>query len=329
MASDPTLDETRTRVAAPLLSVRDLTVGFRGQSPAVAGVDLDLLPGQLHALVGETGAGKSLVAMALAGLLPSGSTWDATRFRLGETDLLVVDEAAWSRIRGREMGVVFQDPFTALDPLMRVGEHLAEAIRAHAGTSRSEILQKSSEALAQVGLPDADRVMRALPDELSGGMRQRVQIALALLHDPPILIADEPTASLDAEARDDILDLVVGLCKARGTSALLVSHDLKSIRSRADEVSVMVDGRVVETGPADDIFEHPRHPFTVALLQAGNLKVQQARAGGIRRPHAPRGCRYYGRCPLAEPICAHVEPRLNAMSAGHAAACHVVTGQAS
>ncbi|MFO1148118.1 MAG: ABC transporter ATP-binding protein [Alsobacter sp.] len=328
MASDPTPDDTQHWAPPPLLSVRGLTINFGQRAPIVAGVDLDLSAGRLCALVGETGAGKSLVAMALAGLLPRGSATSTTRFQLRGRDLSVLDEDGWSHVRGRQIGVVFQDPFTALDPLMRIGDHFAEAIHAHVSAGRQEIVRRTVESLVRVGLPGTERIVRALPGELSGGMRQRIQIALALVHDPPVLIADEPTASLDVEARDGIIDLIAGLCRLRRTSALLVSHDLQSVRSRADDVLVMVQGRVVEAGSATDIFERPRHPFTSALLAAENVLGQSSRVAVICRPDAPAGCRYYGRCPAAEAVCAREEPRLQSLSASHAVACHVMLGHA-
>ena len=316
--------EQDDRRSGGLLSIRGLKIGFGKGPPIVADVDLDLRAGRIVALVGETGAGKSLAAMALAGLLPAGSISSASSFRLGTQDLSRLDEDAWCSIRGRQIGVVFQDPFTALDPLMRIGHHLDEAIRAHEGIGRAERQQRATAALLRVGLLDTDRILRAYPEELSGGMRQRVQIALALLLDPAIVIADEPTASLDADASDGILDLIVGLCRERGTAALLVSHDLRSIRSRADDALVMVGGRVVEAGPVEDVFAQPRHPFTQALLAASDLAGPPSSPALVLRPSTGRGCRYGERCPVAVPICHREDPALTFWRPGHSVACHVM-----
>src|SRR3954452_21031696 len=265
-----------------LLSVRDLRVGFAtedGPLQAVDGVSFDLAPGEVLAIVGESGSGKSVTAQTVVGLTRSPGARIEGSARLGETELIGASDSELGRVRGERIGMVFQDPMTSLNPVYRVGAQIVEAIRAHRPRiGKGEAHRQAVELLDSVGIPDPGRRIDAYPHELSGGMRQRAMIAMALALDPEVLIADEPTTALDVTVQAQILALIERLNRARGLATILITHDFGVVAEAADRISVMYAGKVVEEAPVHDVFAHPAHPYTEALLASIprlDLKGQQ------------------------------------------------------
>jgi len=257
-------------VGEPLLRVRDLTVSFEGEDAttrAVDGVSLDLAPGEILALVGESGCGKSVTALSLVGLLaPNASTRGSVRY--AGRELIGAPEDELRRLRGEQLAMIFQDPLSSLNPVLRVGDQIAEQIRAHRAVGRAEARERAVELLRRVELPEPERRVDAYPHELSGGMRQRATIAMALSCEPRILIADEPTTALDVTVQAQILDLIRELRAETGAGVLLITHDFGVVAQLADRVAVMDAGRIVEQGSAEEIFERPREERTRRLLAA-------------------------------------------------------------
>jgi oligopeptide transport system ATP-binding protein len=306
----------------PLLAVRDLTTVFSLPSGRLArpvdGVSLDLFPGETLALVGESGSGKTTLALSLLRLIPEppGRIDPAGRVELDGTDILRLDAADLRRIRGGAIAMVFQEPGSSLNPVMTVGAQIAETVRLHAGLDRRAARRRAQELLADVGLGDADRRVDQNPHELSGGMQQRVMIAMALAGGPKVLIADEPTTALDVTIQLQILDLLADLKRRLGLAVLLITHDLGVAARVADRVAVMYAGRIVESAPSTSLFDHPRHPYTEALLEA----IPRVDRTGDRLPAIPgqpppatdwpTGCRFHPRCPHAWERCRTTEPGL-------------------
>ncbi|TBW41301.1 ABC transporter ATP-binding protein [Siculibacillus lacustris] len=255
----------------PLLSIGDLTVALpRGADRpfALERVALDLVPGEIHCVVGESGSGKSMTAMAVMGLLAEGVEATEGRIDFRGCDLLRLDEAEMRKVRGREIGMIFQEPMTALNPLRTIGDQIGEMFRAHTDLSGPEIAKRVPALLADVHIPDPAAAARAYPHELSGGQRQRAMIAMALALEPAILIADEPTTALDVTTQAQILALIRELQERRGTAVLFITHDFGVVAEIATRVTVMQNGRVVEQGAADDVLDRPQHPYTKALIAA-------------------------------------------------------------
>ncbi|MEO7194958.1 MAG: ABC transporter ATP-binding protein [Pseudonocardiaceae bacterium] len=318
--------------AAPLLSVRNLVVSFpseAGRVAAVRGVDFDLCPGRTLAIVGESGSGKSVTAMAVMGLLPEYASVTGS-IALGGRQLLELDDRQMSTIRGRELGMIFQDPLSSLTPIFSVGRQIVEALEIHQSLDRDVAWKRAVELLDLVGIPNAAQRARSFPHEFSGGMRQRVVIAMAMANDPRIIIADEPTTALDVTVQAQILD-VLRLSQAEtGAALIMITHDLGVVAGIADEVLVMYAGRPVERAPADELFARPRMPYTIGLLGAvPRVDVAQ------RRPlvpiagnppllvDLPPGCPFQPRCPVSAPGCGDREPELAVIPDGdeHSAAC--------
>jgi ABC-type dipeptide/oligopeptide/nickel transport system ATPase component len=253
---------------APLLAIRDLAISFRTREGAwrsvVGGVSLTLQRGAVLGLVGESGCGKSVTALAVLRLLGPAGRVDRGQVLLEGNDLLALEGRRMRAVRGAKVAMIFQEPMTALNPVMSVGQQIAEAVRLHRAVSRRQAQQEAGRCLEEVGLPGAR--IGAYPHELSGGMRQRVMIAMALACGPSLLLADEPTTALDATVQARILDLIVELRRRRGMAVILITHDLWLVATRADSVAVMYAGRIVEYGPVAAIFGAPRHPYTRALL---------------------------------------------------------------
>ncbi len=255
-----------------LLQVEDLRISFageRGRTEAVRGVSFSLRPGERLGLVGESGSGKTLSAKAVMGLI-GGRTGEAVSgsVRWDGAEWLGQSETAWRRLRGKEMAMVFQDPMTSLNPLMRVGDQIAEVPRLHEGLSKKAARIRAVEALAATGIEDAETRAREYPHQFSGGMRQRAVLAMAMICKPRLLIADEPTTALDVTIQARLLARMKDLCVREQTAMLFISHDLHVVRSVCERVAVMRNGEIVETGTTAEIFDHPRHEYTQALLAA-------------------------------------------------------------
>lgn len=294
---------------------------------ALNGVDLRVAPGQILGLVGETGAGKSLTAYALLGLLRGTARIVAGQARFGDIDLLHAPPATLASVRGRRLALVVQNPRTSLDPLARVGDQLVRVRRAHHhGEALSVSRRRALEMLHAVGIPDPAHRARAWPHEFSGGMAQRVAIAMALINEPEFLIADEPTTGLDVTVQAQILDLLRDLVQARGMSALIITHDLGVVAQYCERVAVMYAGRVVEEGPTTDVLTEPAHPYTVALTESvpERLRLGTGRSFGGPPPdlfRLPEGCSYRDRCPRGDSVCAIPPPQV-ARPQGGRTLCH-------
>ena len=263
-----------------VLSIRDLAIALpRGadRRHAVEDISFDLAAGEILCIVGESGSGKSMSANAVMGLLPEGVRPVTGSITFRGRDLLKLDEAGMRALRGKDIGMIFQEPLSALNPLMRVGAQIAEVFEAHGLLSADERQRRALELLREVGLPDPAKAIRAYPFQLSGGQRQRVMIAMALANEPSLLLADEPGTALDVTVQAQTLRLMRDLVEEHDTSVLFISHNLGVVREFADRVYVIYKGRIVEHGPADSLFEDPRHPYTQALMRA----VPRLTGGGI------------------------------------------------
>ena len=294
---------------APGLAVHDLTVSIEtpaGTIRPVDGVSLAVAPGEVLAIVGESGSGKTLTATALMGLLPPAARVVGGAALLEGRDLVGLDEAELGRLRGGRIAMIFQDPMSSLNPVLAVGEQVAEAIRAHRPVSAAEARREALALLRRVGIADPERRLDAFPHELSGGMRQRVMIAMAVANRPSLLIADEPTTALDVTIQAQILALLMDLVRETGSSLIFITHSLGVVSEIADRVVVMYAGRVVESGPVEAVFAAPRHPYTRALLAAvpDGARAPVPIAGVVPAPHAfPTGCRFEPRCPERREAC--------------------------
>jgi peptide/nickel transport system ATP-binding protein len=314
-----------------LLEVRGLRTHFateRGEVRAVDGVDLTLERGRTLGIVGESGCGKSVTALSIMGLVPQ----PPGRIAGGEVlfegeDLLKMPPARLRDLRGDQLSMIFQEPMTSLNPAFRVGEQVAEALIRHKHLSRTDAESAAVEMLRKVRIPSPERRAREYPHQLSGGMRQRVMIAMALACNPRLLIADEPTTALDVTIQAQILELMRLLRAELGTSIILITHDLGVVAELADDVIVMYAGKVVERCPVARVFAEPQHPYTVGLLGSiPRLHVQQERLSAIEGvvPDAaafPEGCRFHPRCPFAVDQCRREAPPLREVRPGHFAAC--------
>ncbi len=322
----------------PLLDVSQLRVSFpgtgTGRVTAVDGVSFAIGRGELVALVGESGCGKSLTGLALLGLLPAGARLEAgSAVRFGDTDLATLSQGELRAYRGARIAMVFQDPMSSLNPVMRVGEQITEAIRAHRPVSRADARRRAIELLGEVGIADPGTRIDAWPHQLSGGMRQRVMIAIALAAEPELLIADEPTTALDVTVQAQILELLDAIRTARGMAVLLITHDLGVVAGRAERVLVMYAGRIVERATTRDLFANPLHPYTRGLFDSlPRMDTDDARLhpipGTVPPPDRwPAGCRFHPRCPLMIDRCRDQVPPLETLQHEHAAACWVAMAE--
>ncbi|HET9066369.1 MAG TPA: ABC transporter ATP-binding protein [Gemmatimonadales bacterium] len=321
----------------PPLIVRDLRVEFpRPEDPTVIAVDgiaFSVDRGELVALVGESGCGKSLTALSLLGLLPgSARLGPDTSITFQGEELAGLDEAAYRPFRGARMAMVFQDPTASLNPVMRIGSQIGEALTAHRSLPPAKVRERAIALLTEVGIADPARRVDAWPHQLSGGMQQRVMLAIALAGEPELLIADEPTTALDVTVQAQILELLDTLRTTRGMAVLLITHDLGIVAGRADRVLVMYAGRIVESAPTRDLFRAPRHPYTRGLLrslprlEAGTERLMPIQ-GTVPSPEQwPSGCRFHPRCPLRIARCAEAAPSLEPGASRHHVACWV-TGE--
>jgi phosphonate C-P lyase system protein PhnK len=305
--------------------VRDLSVAF-GRNTVVEGVSFDLAPGEILGVVGESGSGKSVTALSIMRLIPAPGRVTG-RIDFAGQDLMALPEARMREIRGRDIAMIFQEPMTSLNPVFTCGDQVMEALVHHRGLDRAGARAEALKLLKLVEIPSAERRLDDYPHQLSGGMRQRVMIAMALACRPKLLLADEPTTALDATIQAQILDLLRGLQRELGMAVVLITHDLGVVSEVAHRVLVMYAGRIVETSPAAEVFERPLHPYTEGLLASiprleGPIERLDAIPGQVPAPDAmPAGCRFAPRCRYAEPACAASPPPLAPRGEGRAAAC--------
>lgn len=310
-----------------LLKVRNLDISFKNggeKTPVVSGLELDLKEGGFFGLAGESGSGKSLTALSLMGILPPGAEARG-RIDFKGRDLLGLKGEEMRKVRGQEISMVFQEPMTSLNPVLKIGYQIREAIQAHNGTGREEADRKVIELLKAVKIPLPEIRMRDYPHQLSGGMRQRVMIAMAISCNPALLIADEPTTALDVTIEAQILELLDNLRSERKMAVLLITHDLGIIAEHAEDVGVMYAGRIVEQAPVREIFDNPRHPYTIGLLESLPRKRGEPLRpipGTVPPPWAlPPGCKFSDRCRFMVPECQKAEPALLQAGHGHLARC--------
>jgi len=323
----------------PLLSVRDLKVYFEtedGLVPAVDGISFDLKKGGTLGIVGESGCGKSVTSLAIMRLIPTppGRIVGGQILFEGE-DLLKKSPAEMRKIRGNEISMIFQEPMTSLNPVFTIGDQIMEAIILHQKVDKKTAREKAIEMLRLVGIPEPQRRIDEYPHQLSGGMRQRVMIAMALSCNPKLLIADEPTTALDVTIQAQILDMMRKLRDELGTAIILITHDLGVIAEMVEEVIVMYAGKIVEKTDVRSLFRSPKHPYTQGLLDSlPKLHQKQERLktieGVVPSPfNMPKGCRFHPRCEFARDICRQEEPQLIDLGGGHEAACFIHTNYKS
>ncbi len=325
---------------APVLQVTDLRTSFftdAGEVRAVDGLTFDLLPGETLGIVGESGSGKSVAALSLLRLVPmppGAIKGGAALFRTDPRqpaacqDLLQVSDPQLRRIRGNDIAMIFQEPMTSLNPVMKIGVQITEALQLHKGLAEEEARARAAALLDRVGIPDAVACLDGYPHQLSGGMRQRVMIAMALCCDPQVLLADEPTTALDVTIQAQVLELLARLTKEAGTAVILITHNLGVVARYADRVLVMYAGRAVEVGPATAIYRRPHHAYTLGLLDSvPRLDAPAQRIVPIEGvppdpARLPAGCAFAPRCRFATDICRELRPALQEVGSGHQAACH-------
>ncbi|HEY8425017.1 MAG TPA: ABC transporter ATP-binding protein [Limnochordales bacterium] len=322
----------------PLLEIVGLKVNFythAGVVHAVRGASFAVHPGETVALVGESGSGKSVTALSVMRLVPRPGRIDGGRILFDGRDLTALSDREMRRIRGAEIGMIFQDPMSSLNPTMTVGRQIAEVVQKHRGVSRKEAMERAAEMLALVGIPNPRTRLGQYPHEFSGGMRQRVMIAMALACEPKLLIADEPTTSLDVTIQAQILDLMASLQSRLGMAILLITHDLGIVARLADRVVVMYAGQVVEQASVDDLFHMTRHPYSRALLRA----IPNPQAQGRRDLEAipgsppdlyqePEGCAFAPRCAFAMEVCTRFAPPDVQVGADHLSRCWLLDPRA-
>jgi peptide/nickel transport system ATP-binding protein len=317
-----------------LLEVRDLKTHFRtddGIVKAVDGVSFSIEKGETLGIVGESGSGKSVTCLTIMGLNPKRNTISSGEAIFKGENLLTMSQSRLRDIRGNDIAMIFQDPMTSLNPVHRIGGQLVEAIQLHRDVTKKQARARALELLKAVGIPRAERRIDDYPHQFSGGMRQRVMIAMALVNDPDLLIADEPTTALDVTTQAQILKLMTDLQKDFGSAIIVITHDLGVIAEMADDVVVMYAAKIAEQAPVDNLFKRPHHPYTWGLLgslprlDADVERLVQIRGQPPSLLNPPRGCRFHPRCPYVMGVCKTVEPEL--LPAGderdHVQACHL------
>jgi peptide/nickel transport system ATP-binding protein len=323
---------------APLLSIEDLRTEIKLRHAtvhAIDGVSLTVDPGECLGIVGESGSGKTMTALSIMRLLPSGGAVVGGRIVVDGTDVAALSDTGMEEVRGNQIGMIFQDPLTSLNPTMTIGDQIAESVRLHRGASKQQALERAVEVLGLVGMPKPSERVSNYPHQLSGGMRQRVMIAMALACEPKLLIADEPTTALDVTIQKQILELIDSLRQRLKMAVILVTHDLGVIAGRADRVAVMYAGRIVETAPTDVLFSRPRHPYTEALFEA--LPEKAGDEESVRRLYnipgqppdltaPPPGCKFAPRCRYARESCVKEEPGLTDLDGAHLFRCYYPVG---
>ncbi len=340
-------------MSEPLLKITDLHTSFftdAGEVKAVRGVSFSLEKGKTLGLVGESGCGKSVTALSIMRLVsfpgrivegeiiyrvkepaPAGIKQGSESQRVGEKDLLKLSEEEMRKIRGAEIAMVFQEPMTSLNPVLTIGNQISEAISLHQNLNKREVIDKTAEMLKLVGIPSPEKRIKDYPHQLSGGMRQRAMIAMALSCNPSLLIADEPTTALDVTIQAQILELIQGLQKQFDMAMILITHDLGVVAETVDNVAVMYAGKIVEYTDTKTLFAEPLHPYTIGLLDSlptieragGALKTISGTVPGLL--NLPPGCSFYDRCPKRDAICTEHEPELLEIKKGHLVACYKVS----
>lgn len=319
----------------PLLSIENLETVFstaRGDIRAVDGVSLSLAEGETLGVVGESGCGKTMLALSIMRLLPINGRIAEGRVLFDGMDLLSLPEADMRKKRGSDIAMIFQEPMTSLNPVLRIGDQIAEAICLHQNVPVKEALALSAELLDEVGIPQPQRRVRDYPHQMSGGMRQRVMIAMAMSCHPRLLLADEPTTALDVTIQAQILNLISSLKEKNNMAVILITHDLGVVAEAAQKVAVMYAGKIVETSNVKNLFANPLHPYTLGLIESrpsgcsiadGNECLKTIPGTVPSLYELPSGCRFSERCVLAEEICRKAEPELVELEKGHFAACFV------
>jgi peptide/nickel transport system ATP-binding protein len=322
---------SKTPAPEPVLTVKDLTVTFgthAGAFTAVNGVSFEVQRGEVLGLVGESGSGKSVTGLAVLGLIDAPGRIAGGSVRLEGEELIGRPETTLRRLRGKRLAMIFQDPATTLNPVLRIDTQMVEAIQAHEKVSKKAARNRARQALTKVGIPSPDERLTAYPHQFSGGMRQRVAIAIALLHRPAVLVADEPTTALDVTIQAQILSEVQNLCAETGTALVWITHDLSVIAGLADRIAVMYAGRIVETGPVADVLERPIHPYTAGLI--GSVPSRNKRGVPLAQipgaapwlANVPPGCPFNPRCPRASATCRTIMPEPVCYEDTHMARCH-------
>ena len=315
----------------PTLQVSHLQTSFMtkaGEVKAVNDVSFSVHPGQVLGLVGESGSGKTVTGFSIMGLLDHPGRIISGEIQFQGENLVGATKKRWQQLRGSQIAMVFQDPMMTLNPVLRIDTQMIEAIRAHESVSRKEARQRARDALGQVGIPSPDERLKAYPHQFSGGMRQRVSIAIALLNKPDLIIADEPTTALDVTIQAQILHEAQKLCQETGTALIWITHDLSVIAGLADDVAVMYAGRIVEYGEVDNVLDHPLHPYTHGLI--GSVPSRNRRGSPLHQIpgmtpsllNLPQGCAFRTRCPQASDICATVPDVSEPRGSGRLIRCH-------
>lgn len=320
---------TDLKSSAPLLDVKHLTTEFQTAAGTIIAnnqVSISVAPGKTLGIVGESGSGKSVLCRSILRILPSAKTTGGEIWFNGR-DMLTLSESEMQAIRGVEIGMIFQDPMTSLNPVWRIGDQITESLRVHKGVRGKQAREAGIELLRQVGIPSPQTRIDEYPHRLSGGMRQRVTIAMAIACQPKLLLADEPTTALDVTIQDQILALLVQLQEQTGMSIVMISHDMGVVAETTDTVAVMYAGRVVEMAATERVFRAPKHPYTVGLLNSiprienklDRLVAMKGQPPNLLR--LPKGCPFADRCPVATPDCAETPVTLREVAPGHASAC--------
>ena len=317
-----------------LLEVENLSVGIQKLNP-LEGISFALDRGQILGLVGESGSGKSLTALAITGLLPLiGGRITSGSVRFDGTDLVRLPEPELRKLRGRRIAFITQNPMTALDPVQRIGDQVDVVGRLHMGLDRAGARARTIDILTQLRIPEAAAICEAYPHQLSGGMKQRIVIAMALAGDPDLIVADEPTTALDVTVQAQIIHILASLVRDRGLALILITHDMGVVAQVCDQVAVLYAGRLAEARPVAELFAHPAHPYTRALIDCipregmgqGALTGIPGTVPSVAR--YPEGCRYHPRCPAAGPVCGQTVPALQPLGRDGRIACHFPQEQA-
>jgi peptide/nickel transport system ATP-binding protein len=321
-------------VATPLLEIKDLKTYFISRDAevhAVDGIDLEVYPRQIVCIVGESGCGKSMTSLSIMRLVPKPKGKIVSgQIKLDGRDLMELTERQMTDVRGNEISMIFQEPMTALNPVLTIGDQITEVLIRHRNMNKREAMAKAIETLQFVGVPRANEIVNEYPHQLSGGLRQRVMIAMAMVCEPKLLIADEPTTALDVTIQAQVLELMKRMRDERGTAIILITHDLGVVADMADHVVVMYAGQVVESVDADTLFANPAHPYTKALMESipsldEEKEVLYSIPGTVPDAAAfPPGCRFADRCPIAQPSCSEKAPELREVQPGHFVRCDLV-----